>query len=120
MRFFKRKKRQFEIVKGQMRKHGGIEIKLPQRGTKNAIAYDIFSPIDFIVKPGEKFMLWTDVKAKFNDDEALIIGDKQTHKIYEYKKALRTFKIDFQRQDQEEEVQERILFKFKNIEVIKR
>ena len=74
MRFFKRKKRQFEIVKGQMRKHGGIEIKLPQRGTKNAIAYDIFSPIDFIVKPGEKFMLWTDVKAKFNDDEALIIN----------------------------------------------
>lgn len=71
--------------------------------------------------------LWVHNKDSFfnrfmviNDDEALIIGDKQTHKIYEYKKALRTFKIDFQRQDQEEEVQERILFKFKNIEVIKR
>ena len=47
MRFFKRKKRHFEIVKGQMRKHRGIEIKLPEKGTKNAIAYDIFSPIDF-------------------------------------------------------------------------
>lgn len=71
--------------------------------------------------------LWVHNKDSFfnrfmviNDDEVLIIGDKQTHKIYEYKKTLRTFKIDFQRQDQEKEVQERILFKFKNIEVIKR
>lgn len=71
--------------------------------------------------------LWVHNKDSFfnrfmviNDDEALIIGDKETHKIYEYKKILRAFKVDFKRQDQEEEVQERILFKFKNIEVIKR
>lgn len=71
--------------------------------------------------------LWVHNKDSFfdrfmiiNDDEALIIADKETKKLYEYKKTLKSFKIDFQRLDQEEQHQERTLFKFKNIEVIKR
>ena len=66
--------RYFEVVNDEMRKHPQSEIKLPERGTKTAVAYDVFSPIDFEVKPLERFMLWSDIKAKFNDDEALLIN----------------------------------------------
>ena len=57
----------------------GYEMKtpdfdLPKRATKNSIAYDFYSPEDFIVKPHEKYMLWSGVKAKFLDDEALILN----------------------------------------------
>lgn len=66
--------RYFEVVKDEMRKHKDVEIRLPERGTKSSVAYDIFSPIDFTIAPGEIFTLWTDIKAKFNDNEALLIN----------------------------------------------
>lgn len=57
----------------------GYEMKepdfaLPKRATKNSVAYDIYSPIDFEIKPKETFMLWTGIKAKFQEDEALLIN----------------------------------------------
>lgn len=70
--------------------------------------------------------LWVHNKDSFfdrfmiiNNDEVLIIGDKETKKLYEYKKTLKRFKIDFKHQE-EEQHQEQTLFKFKNIEVVKR
>ena len=57
--------RGFEQVIEEKRKHPGAEIILPQRATKHSIAYDIYSPIDVIIKPMERQLIWTDVKAYF-------------------------------------------------------
>lgn len=65
--------RGFEVVKDEKRKTTG-EITLPTRGTSKAIAYDIYSPIDIIINPMTNGMIWTDVKAYFQDDEALLIN----------------------------------------------
>lgn len=65
--------RGFEVVKDEMRKTIG-SIKLPQKGTKDAIAYDIYSPIDVTIDPMKKVLIWTDVKAYFNKTEALVIN----------------------------------------------
>ena len=66
--------RGFEIVTEEKRKHPGVEIQLPTRGSRYAVAYDIYSPIDAVIKPMEKQLIWTDVKAYFGHDEALLIN----------------------------------------------
>lgn len=65
--------RYFEVVNDEHRKNGG-EIKLPVRATKNSIAYDFYSPVNITIQPQTSEMLWTDVKAIFNNDEALLIN----------------------------------------------
>lgn len=50
------------------------EFDLPKRATEHSIAYDIHSPIDFEIKPGETKMIWTGIKAKFLPDEAMLIN----------------------------------------------
>lgn len=62
--------RVFELVS---RVKGDDDYKLPVRGTENAAAYDIFSPVSFTIKPGEKFMVQTGVKSYFQVDEGLFI-----------------------------------------------
>ena len=66
--------RGFEVVTNEKRKHPNAQITLPKRGSKFAIAYDIYSPIDAVIKPMEKQLIWTDVKAYFGEDEALLIN----------------------------------------------
>lgn len=66
--------RGFEIVKDEKRKHPQAEIQLPTRGSIHAIAYDLYSPIDVIIEPMEKQLIWTDIKAYFQPGEALIIN----------------------------------------------
>lgn len=65
--------RYFEVVNDEYRKNGG-EIKLPVRATKNSIAYDFYSPANITIQPQTSEMFWTDVKAIFNNDEALLIN----------------------------------------------
>lgn len=65
--------RGFEVVDDNMRKTTG-DIILPKKGTSKAIAYDIYSPIDITIEPMSSGMIWTDVKAYFQDDEALLIN----------------------------------------------
>ena len=65
--------RHFEVVKDEHRKNGG-EVKLPTRATKNSIAYDFYSPVERTILPHRSVMFWTDVKAIFNSDEALLIN----------------------------------------------
>ena len=65
--------RYFEVVNDEHRKNGG-EIKLPVRATKNSIAYDFYSPVNITIQPQTSEMFWTDVKAIFNNDEALLIN----------------------------------------------
>lgn len=67
--------RGFEMVSQKYKKHDlSVVIQLPMRATEHSIAYDIFSPIDVVIKPMTSVMIWTDVKAYFNTDEALIVN----------------------------------------------
>lgn len=52
----------------------GIKFGLPKRGTRNSMAYDIFSPEDFEVKPKESYMLKTGIKAYMRETEGLIVN----------------------------------------------
>lgn len=65
--------RYFEVVSDNFRKNSG-DIILPTRATKSSIAYDFYSPIDTVINPMQSVMIWTDIKAKFNADEALLIN----------------------------------------------
>lgn len=65
--------RYFEVVNNTHRKTKS-DITLPTRATKHSIAYDFYSPIDTVINPMQSVMIWTDVKAKFNPDEALLIN----------------------------------------------
>ena len=68
------KVRGFEVVKDTARKFSGVEIRLPERGTKKAAAYDFFANQDYTVNPNEVVKIWTDVKAYMGDTEALILN----------------------------------------------
>ena len=70
--------RGFEIVIENMRKHPNVEIQIPLRGTSKAMAYDFFSPIETIIKPGEKQLIFTDIKAYMQECEALIINPRSS------------------------------------------
>lgn len=65
--------RKFEVVRDDMRKTNG-DIRLPQRGTKNSMAYDFYSNSKYTVYPNEIVKIWTDVKAQMNEDEGLILN----------------------------------------------
>lgn len=54
----------FEVVSDEHRQHPETSIRLPQRGTSGAGAYDFFSPVAFAIPPQGQVLLWTDVKAK--------------------------------------------------------
>lgn len=47
---------------------------LPKRSTANSMAYDIYSPESFELKPKESYMLLTGIKAYMRDDEGLILN----------------------------------------------
>lgn len=72
-KFKKKRIRGFEPVSQDMKKNNQYTL-MPLRGSAKAIAYDIYSPIDITIQPLESEMIWTDIKAYFNDNEALIIN----------------------------------------------
>lgn len=65
------KVRGFEIVEDKHRKHLDKEIHLPSRGSKSSAGYDFYTPIGFTLKPGEKIVVWTDIKAYMQEGEVL-------------------------------------------------
>lgn len=67
------KTRGFEVVADWARRTDG-EVKLPERGTSKAMAYDFFANTNYTVKPNEIAKVWTDVKAYMGDTEALILN----------------------------------------------
>lgn len=69
-----RKLRGFEVVCEEKRKHKDVQIQLPLRGSKHSIAYDLYSPIDVTINPGDHLLIWTDIKAYFQQNEALLIN----------------------------------------------
>ena len=66
--------RKFEVVKDEFIKYDNKNITLPVRATKSSVAYDFYSPIDYVLKSGERKLIFTNVKAQFNEDEALILA----------------------------------------------
>lgn len=65
--------RKFEVVRDDIRRTNG-EITLPTRATKDSVGYDIYSPINITIPPMQTKMIWTDVKAKFNPGEVLLLN----------------------------------------------
>ena len=66
--------RGFEVVTDNARKFPNHNIKLPERGTSKAMAYDFFANDNYDVEPGKVAKIWTDVKAYMGDTEALILN----------------------------------------------
>lgn len=62
----------FEIVDDKFRKNETAQ--LPLRATAHSVGYDFFSPVDIEIPPMSTAMIWTDVKARFGPDEALLIN----------------------------------------------
>lgn len=54
----------FHVVCDDKRKHPNVEIKLPKRGSKGAMAYDFYAPEAVIIPSLSQVMIWTDVKAE--------------------------------------------------------
>lgn len=46
---------------------------LPIRSTKFSAGYDFFAPYNFELFPGEMEIIWTDLIAKMDDDEVLLL-----------------------------------------------
>lgn len=65
--------RKFEIVKDEFLKYNNKDITIPKRATLHSVGYDFYSPIDCEIKPGKSELIWTNVKAQFNEDEGLIL-----------------------------------------------
>lgn len=54
------------------------EYKLPSRETKYAAGYDIYSLIDFTLKPTEIIKIPTGIKSNMNDDAVLLLVDRSS------------------------------------------
>lgn len=68
--------RGFEVVGDKFRKFPEVKVKLPQRGTQKACAYDFYSNEDYELLPEERYTFWTDVKAKMFFDNVLFINTR--------------------------------------------
>lgn len=65
--------RKFEIVRDDCIEYDNKDIKLPVRNSKSSVAYDFYSPTNITIPAGESALVWTNVKAQFNEDEAFIL-----------------------------------------------
>ncbi len=66
--------RKFTMVNHNFIKYDVTDITLPKRATKHAVGYDFYSPIDYVLKPGETKLIFSNVKAYFGEDEGLILA----------------------------------------------
>lgn len=65
--------RKFEVVRQDAIQYNIVPQKMPQRATKHSAGYDIYSPIDITIFPKSMAMIWTNIKAKFEADEVLLL-----------------------------------------------
>lgn len=70
--------RKFEVVKDFAIKYGVKDVQLPTRGTKYAAAYDFYSPIDVVIEPHGKEMIFSNVKADMEEDEFLMLAPRSS------------------------------------------
>lgn len=74
--------RRFEIVNDNHIQYGVKDIIMPRRSTKSSAGYDFYSPVDIVIEPGASELIWTNVKAQFNDDEVLILSSRSSFSKY--------------------------------------
>ena len=67
------KVRGFEVVSDDFRKHPKVEIQLPVRSDASSAGYDFYTPVDIIILPGERCLVWTDIKAYMQPSEVLML-----------------------------------------------
>ena len=67
------KVRGFEIVSDEYRKHPSIDIQLPTRNDDQSAGYDFYTPVDITIMPGERCLVWTDIKAYMQEAEVLML-----------------------------------------------
>jgi dUTP pyrophosphatase len=65
--------RGFEPVSEAKRKDTD-NVYMPIRSTKSSAAYDLLTPRDVEIKPGEKQLIWTNTKAYMQPNEVFIIN----------------------------------------------
>lgn len=65
--------RGFERVSQEFAKHPELDIVMPKRGSKWAAGYDITSPTQLIIAPGEMVVVYTDLRAYMPPNERLMI-----------------------------------------------
>jgi dUTP pyrophosphatase len=66
--------RGFELVSKKYEQNNeGSQVALPLRGSKTSAGYDFYAPTDLVIRPQDKLLFWTDVKAKMADDEVLLL-----------------------------------------------
>ena len=65
--------RKFEIVRDEHRKYPEAEIMIPSRSSVGSCGYDFVIPVEVTLQPGEKKLIFSDVKAYMEADEVLKI-----------------------------------------------
>lgn len=68
--------RRFEQVKPEAMKYGKQTVQMPKRATHFACAYDFYSPISVTIKAGECVSIFTNIKAKMEDDDFLLLANR--------------------------------------------
>ena len=65
--------RRFERVRDEFIKYGQNpeDIKMPVRATKTSVGYDFYSPIETIIEPGKMELIFSNIKAYYEPDEAM-------------------------------------------------
>jgi len=68
--------RDFEPVKEESKQQPEIEFMMPRRADPRSAGYDIYSPVDIIIRAGTKRTIWTDIKARMMPDEILEVNTR--------------------------------------------
>lgn len=62
------------------------KIRLPRRATSKSAGYDLYSPVDVLIEPGENVVVPTGIKVYMEDDEVLLVNSRSGHG---FKKGIR-------------------------------
>lgn len=71
--------RKFEFVKRILNNEDGVTRRLPERSTKSSAGYDFFNYKNIICKSHEITMIPTGIKAKFPENEVLLLFNRSSN-----------------------------------------
>lgn len=71
--------RKFEFIEDCIKKYEAL--KKPVRATSDSAGYDFFSPDNFILDTGQTVIIPTGIKAKFPNDEVLLLINRSSNPV---------------------------------------